>query len=72
MAIFPLTQKELRIIQVLFVLPVLIGIGIYALAGNPIGEAVLGGGVMGGLYFIPLALIYFLYLFWTDRSVQDE
>lgn len=72
MAIFPLTQKELRILQVLFVLPVLIGISVYALAGNSIGEAVVGGGVMGGLYFILLAILYFLSLFWTDRSVQDE
>jgi len=70
MAVFPLAQKELRILRVLFVIPVLIGIAGRALAGGSALEAVVVGGVLGGLYFVPLALIYFVYLFGKRRSVK--
>ena len=70
MAVFPLTQTELQILRVLFVIPVLVGIVGRALAGGSALEAVVGGGVLGGLYFLPLALIYFVYLFGKRRSVN--
>ncbi len=70
MAIFPLTQRELQILRVLFVILVLIGIVGRALAGGSLLESVVVGGVVGGLSFIPLALIYFVYLFGKRRSVK--
>ena len=70
MALFPLTQTELWILRVLFVIPVLIGIGSRAFAGGSILEVVVGGGVIGGLSFIPLAFLYFIYLFGKRRPAQ--
>jgi hypothetical protein len=71
MAIFPLTQQKLWILRALFVVSVLIGIGGRTLAGDSILEVVVGGGVVGGLsLFLPLALVYFVYLFGKRRSVQ--
>jgi len=70
MAVFPLTQTELQILRALFVIPVLVGIVGRALAGGTALEAVVGGGVLGGLYFLPLALTYFVYLFGKRRSVK--
>ncbi|EMA26707.1 hypothetical protein C443_00022 [Haloarcula argentinensis DSM 12282] len=70
MAIFPLTQQELWIFRTLFVIPVFVGIGGRVLAGGSILEVVVGGGVMGGLSFFPLAFIYFIYLFGKYRSTQ--
>jgi len=70
MAVFPLTQKELQTLRVLFVIPVLVGIVGRALAGGSALEAVVLGGVLAGLYFLPLALIYFVYLFGKRRSVK--
>ncbi|MFB9811894.1 hypothetical protein [Haloarcula sebkhae] len=70
MAIFPLTQQELWILRALFVIPVLVGIGGRVFAGGSILEVVVGGGVMGGLSFIPLAFIYFIYLFGKRLSIQ--
>jgi len=69
MPVFPLKQTELRILRVLFVIPVLLGIASRALSGGSLIESVVGGGVLGGLAFIPVALIYFVYLFGKRRSV---
>lgn len=68
MALFPLTQPELRILQGLFTVLVLAGIGVRALAGGSLLEAVVAGGVLGGMYFVPLALVYAAYLFGKRRS----
>ncbi|MCJ0618140.1 hypothetical protein JZX76_00930 [Haloarcula hispanica] len=70
MPIFPLTQTELWILRALFVIPILIGIGSRALAGGTILEVVIGGGVIGGLSFIPLAFLYFIYLFGKRRPAH--
>ncbi|AHG01074.1 hypothetical protein HALLA_15455 [Halostagnicola larsenii XH-48] len=70
MGTFSLTQTELQILRVLFVVLVFVGIAGRALSGGTLLESVVGGGVIGGLTFIPLALIYFVYLFGTRRSVS--
>ena len=70
MAVFPLKQKELQALRVPFVVLVLIGIGGRALVGGSVLESVVGGGVIGGLCFLPLALLYFVYLFGKHRSVK--
>ncbi|MBV0902919.1 hypothetical protein [Haloarcula salina] len=70
MAIFPLKQQELWILRVLFVSCVLVGIGESALAGDTILGLVVRGGVLGGMSFVPLAVLYFVYLFGKRRSVQ--
>jgi hypothetical protein len=62
-AIFTLSQRELWVLRVLFVISVGLGIGGYALSGGSLLEAVIGGGVLGGLSFIPVALLYLVYLF---------
>ncbi len=69
MPIFPLKQTELQILRILFVISVFIGIAGLALSGGSLLESVVGGGVLGGLSFLPLALIYFIYLFGKRRSV---
>ena len=69
MPVFPLKQTELQILRVLFVIPVLLGIASRALSGGSLLESVVGGGVLGGLAFIPVAFIYFAYLFGKRRSV---
>jgi len=69
MPVLPLKQTELQILRVLFVILVLLGIASRALSGGSLLESVVGGGVLGGLSFIPLGFIYFVYLFGKRRSV---
>ena len=61
--VFPLEQPELRVLRVLFVIPVLVGLAGRALSGGSLLESVVVGGVLGGLSFVPLAFIYVVYLF---------
>jgi hypothetical protein len=68
MPVLPLEQTELEALRVLFVIPVLLGIASRALSGGSLLESVVGGAVLGGLSFIPLGFIYFVYLFGKRRS----
>jgi hypothetical protein len=69
MAIFPLKQTELQTLRALFVILVIYGIAIRALSGGSLW-AMINGGMFGGLYFVPVALIYFVYLFGKRRGGQ--
>jgi hypothetical protein len=61
-------QNELRLLQGLFLILVVAGIGMRAIDGGSLLETVVGGGVVGGLAFLPIALLYFIYLFGKRRS----
>lgn len=61
-------KRELRLLQGLFLILVVSGIGMRAIDGGPLLESVVGGGVIGGLTFLPIALLYFIYLFGKRRS----
>lgn len=61
-------QNELRLLQGLFLILVVAGIGMRAIDGGSLLETVVGGGVVGGLTFLPIALLYFIYLFGKRRS----
>ena len=65
-----ITQEELRILQGLFLLPVVVSIGTRFLDGGSILESIVGGGVIGGLAFLPIGLLYFIYLFGKHRSAE--
>lgn len=58
-----LTQKELRLLQAVFLILILIGIGMRSLSGGTAVEVIVGGGTLGGLLFVPIALLYLVYLF---------
>ncbi len=72
MGVFPLTQTELQIFRVGFVVLVFAGVVSRALGSGSLLESVVGGGVVGGLSFIPFALIYFVYLLGKRRSVESS
>ena len=68
MSLLPLKQTELRLFCILFGTFVLLGITARGLAGESLLSAVVGGGVIGGLYSMPLMLIYMIYLFGKRRG----
>jgi hypothetical protein len=71
MSITFVDEKEPRLFQGLFLILVLVGVGISAIDGGPLLESVVGGGVIGGLTFLPIALLYFIYLFGKRRSPKQ-
>lgn len=71
MAISRIGKNELRLLQGLFLFLVVSGIGMRAIDGGSLLESVVGGGVMGGLAFLPIALLYFIYLFGKRRSPKQ-
>ena len=66
-----ISQKELRLLQGLFVILVASGIVVRALDGGTLLASVVGGGVIGGLTFLPIALLFLVYLFGKQRSTQQ-
>ena len=71
MSLRPLKQTELRMLRILFGAFVVLGIVAGVLtSGSPLG-AVVGGGVMGGLYSMPLILLYFIYLLGKRRGTAS-
>jgi len=68
MSLLPLKQTELRLFRILFGTFVLLGITAGGLTGEPLLSAVGGGGVIGGLYSMPLMLVYIIYLFGKRRG----
>ena len=68
MSLLPLKQTELRTLRLLFGGFVVLGIAAGVLTGGSLLAAVVGGGVMGGMFSMPLILIYFVYLFGKRRG----
>ena len=66
-----LNSKDIQLLQGLFLILVVAGIGMRAIDGGSLLESVVGGGVMGGLAFLPIALLYFIYLFGKRRSPKQ-
>ena len=71
MSLLPLKQTELRTLRILFGASVLLGAAAGVLTGGPLLGAVVGGGVVGGLYSMPLILLYFVYLFGKRRGTAS-
>ena len=71
MSLLPLNQTELRTLRILFGAFVVLGIAAGVLTSGSLLGAVVGGGVTGGLYSMPLILLYFIYLLGKRRGTAS-
>jgi hypothetical protein len=56
-----MNQIRLRILQGLLAICLLYGIGAHIANGNSFSEAIIVGGTLGGIGFIPLAAVLLIY-----------
>lgn len=63
MAALPISERELRILQGGFVILVVFGISVSLVNGGGVLASVVGGATLGGLAFLPPAMLYALYLY---------
>lgn len=52
-------DKELRLLQELFLILIVVGIGMRAIDRGSLVESIVGGGVIGGFYFLPVNFLFY-------------
>jgi hypothetical protein len=67
MVSYGLGERQLQVLRLSFLVFVLLGVGVRAVEGGSLLESVVGGGVIGGLAFLPVALCYLVFLIGTRR-----
>lgn len=70
MTLLNLTQKQHRILQWIMAVLILYQIGVFLANGRSLFAAIVGGGTLGGLVFIPIAALLLLY--WAAPSSPED